>query len=312
MVRTIKKIVDVVRRHPMKIRLALVGILFGILFFNVHPREIVEAFSQAQHIYLVYALVLLIPNLGIQFLKWHFLIRGLNPKPSLRTAVLSVIGGFFLGASTPGRTGELARGMLIPGHSKIKVASLTMLDKGFNLITVYMAGLISLSLVLPGLLAFVPLIAGFIFCIVLANIHRTRPPLERFFHRFTKSERVDNLLAAFDTLTIDTVGVMIVYSIVFYLVYTFQYLILIRCFTDISIITAFKTIPLVFVINATLPIAIGDLGVKEMAAVHILGAVGITGGEAFSATIIQNVMTFLIPSIAGGIIFTLYRPKHHE
>jgi len=310
--KTVKKIIYFIRRHPMKIRLALVCVLFSILFFNVHPLEILEAFSQARPIYLVYALVLLVPNLGIQFLKWHYLIRGLKPKPSFKISVLSVVGGFFLGASTPGRTGELARGLLIPGHSKIKVASLTMVDKGFNLIMVYMAGLVALSLLLPGLLALIPVAACCVFSMVLANIHRTKPPLERLFHRFTKSERVDNLLAAFDTLSSDTVTVMIAYSIVFYLVYTFQYFILIRCFTDISLATAIKTIPLVFVINTSLPIAIGDFGVKEMAAVHILGAVGITGGQAFSATLIQNVMVFLLPSFAGGIVFTLYRPSHRQ
>jgi len=312
MVNIVKSIFAFIRRHPVKIRILIACILFTILMYNVHPGEISTAFRQARPLYLMYALILLIPNLMLQFLKWHFLLKDFNPRQPFKTAVTSVLGGFFLGASTPGRTGELARGLLIPGHSKIKVASLTIVDKGFNQIMTYLFGLASLGYVLPWPFSVIPLIAGVVFLTVLVNIHRTRQPLERLFHRFTKSEQVDNILAAFDALSVNTVLGMLAYSIPFYMVYTFQYCCLIRCFTNISIISAMKTIPLIFMINTMFPVAIGDFGVKELAAVHVLGAVGITGGAAFSATLIQNVISFLVPSIAGGIVFTFYRPWKHQ
>ena len=263
MVNRVKDIITFIRRHPVKVRIVMVCILFTILIYNVRPGEILAAFRQARPLYLMYALILLIPNLMLQFLKWHYLLKDFNPRPPFTTTVKSVLGGFFLGASTPGRTGELARGLLIPGHSKIKVASLTIVDKGFNQIITYSFGLLSLGYVLPWPFLLVPIIVGVFFIAILINIHRTRSPLERFFHRFTKSERVDNILAAFDALSVKKVMGMLAYSIPFYGVYTFQYCCLIRCFTDISIIFAMKTIPLIFMINTMFPIAIGDFGVKE-------------------------------------------------
>ncbi len=312
MVNLLKNIFAFVKRHPVKIRIFMVCVLFTILIYNVRPGEIFAAFRQARPLYLMYALLLLVPNLLLQFLKWNFLLKDFNPRPPFITAVTSVLGGFFLGASTPGRTGELARGLFIPGHSKIKVASLTVVDKGFNQIMTYLFGLASLSYVLPWPFSAIPIIAGMVIVTILINIHRTRPLLENFFHRYTKSERVDNILAAFDALSAGKVMGMLTYSIPFYAVYTFQYCCLIHCFSDISIFSAMKTIPLIFMINTMFPIAIGDFGVKEMAAVHVLGAIGISGGAAFSATLIQNVISFLVPSVAGGIVFTFYRPRQPQ
>ncbi|HDY89120.1 MAG TPA: flippase-like domain-containing protein [bacterium] len=307
---------NLVKKHPMKIRIAIVIILFTILIYNVSISEIGAAFKQARPWYLFYAIILMIPNLLMQFFKWHFLlVKNLNPRPSFKTAVISVLGGFFLGASTPGRTGELARGFLIPGHSKIKTASLTIVDKGFNQLITYLFGLTALSFVIPWPFSLIPVAVGILIITILLNIHRTRPFIEKLvkkFHRFTKSEvseKIDNALAAFDALSAGTVLGMLAYSIPFYFIYTFQFYCIIRCYTNLSLILAMKTIPLIYFINIMLPIAIGNFGVKEMASVHVLGPFGIDGGPAFSSSLTQNVITFLVPSIIGGIVFTFYRPR---
>ena len=60
------------------------------------------------------------------------------------------------------------------------------------------------------------------------------------------------------------------------------------------------------------PIAIGDLGIKEFFAVHVLGAFGIAGGPAFSASLTQNVLAFLIPSFIGGIVFAFSHPRRSQ
>lgn len=304
-----KRSFAVIRRYPLIWRLLVLALLFTVLLYNVRPHEIIEAIRHARPYYLCIALLLLIPNLALQVIKWDVILGTSDPKPSLVNTIRSLFAGFFLGAVSPARTGELARGLVLPGHSKLKIASLTVLDKGFNHATTYTAAFIALMLALPMPLKLVPMAAQIALIVAACNITRLRPALERFFHRFSQQTTVDNALAAFDALSRRTVLTMIGLSIAFFVTFTVQFYFIILCFTDLDWLTAVKTIPLIYAINLVMPITIGDLGVKEMASVKLLGPFGIPGGAAFSASITQNVMTFIIPSLAGGIILALAHPR---
>lgn len=309
MINIARKIYSFLHKHPIKTRLGVVVILFSILIYNIHPAEILTAIKDARPLFLLYAAVLMIPNLLLQIFKWQFVMRDLKPKVSFKTVAVSLFGGFFLGVSTPGRTGELARGILIPDHSTVKIASLSIVDKGFSQLMVYLSGLTALCFIIPWPFKFIPFLVQVVIVVVVFNIHRLEPKLEKFLHRFTNSERVDHALAAFDTLSTRTVLGLFCFTIPFYLTFTFQYYLLIRCFTDLSLIDGLKSVPLIFFFNTMLPIAIGDFGVKEFFAVHILTYVGISGGPAFSATVTHNVLTFIVPGFIGGIVFMLAHPR---
>ncbi|MCD6307745.1 MAG: flippase-like domain-containing protein [Candidatus Latescibacteria bacterium] len=304
-----KRIYRQIRRHATLVRIAVVFLLFALLLKNIHPRLIARAFMQADPFYLGIAVLFLVPNIFLQVLKWHFILGTGGAKARLRDAAVSLVGGFFLGAASPGRTGELARGVFIPGQSGVKIASLTIVDKGFNQAMVVIVALFSLMLLMPWPLAVVPILLEAVVLIVLFNIHRLEPHLERLLHRFTYSERVDNALAAFDTLSTRSVTVMLFYSVAFYSVYVIQFYFFILAFSDLSVFVALKTLPVVYLIQLALPITIGDFGVKEMATVKLLSPFGISGEFAFGATLTNNVLTFLIPSIAGGVIITFFHPK---
>lgn len=292
-------------KHPGKIRVGLVVVLFAILFSSIHPAEILQAYRDADPSYLFIALLLLVPNLLLQHLKWSFILRVLEPKPSAYQVLKSLFGGFFLAASTPGRTGEMARGIFFPDHSTVRIASLTVVDKGFSQLMVYLFGLVALSLNLPMPYTIIPYLVIVVILFVVFNVHRLRPTLERLLHKVTHSEMVDNALAAFDALSFGTVLGMMLYSIVFYLTFTTQFFFILNCFTDVPVDIGIRAIPLIFLINSALPISIGDFGMKDFAAVQVLGQFGVPGAAVFSSTLTQNVMTFLVPSLLGGIMFSV-------
>lgn len=299
------------RRYPLAWRLAVLMVLFGILFSSIRPADIAGAFREARPRYLVIVLLFLVPNLFLQVYKWYFLLGTVSPRPSFRQVSASLFGGFFLGAVSPARTGELARGLFIPGHSPVKLASLTALDKGFNHVTTYTASFIALFIALPWPLKLFPLTAQIVLAVLFMRFHRFRPVLERFFSRFSGEKTVGHLLAAFDALSPRTVAGMTALSVLFFLVYTTQFYFIILCFTDLPWTAAVKTIPLIYAINLVMPVTIGDLGVKEMASVQLLGPFGIPGAAAFSASITQNVLTFIVPSLAGGVILFTRRHAPH-
>lgn len=297
------------RRHSTVIRLIVVAVLFTVLFYTVRPGMIISAYRRADMRYLTIAIAFMAPNILLQIFKWHFILRVINPRPSLRRAALSVLGGFFLGAGSPGRTGEFARGVYFRGISFVRLASLTIVDKGFNQMLVVIVGFIALSFIIPWPFSLIPLALDAALLYLLVRLHRLRPVIERILHRFTHSGMVDNALAAFDVLSTKTVIGMVIYSLAFYAVYAGQFYITVLAFTDLPAVVALKTIPVVYLVNFLLPVSIGDFGVKEAAAVHLLGPFGIQSGPVFAATLLNNVLTFFIPSIVGGILTLLYRPE---
>ncbi|MFC1692203.1 lysylphosphatidylglycerol synthase transmembrane domain-containing protein [Candidatus Latescibacterota bacterium] len=293
----------------MSVRFVVVAVLFSILLRTVQPSEIIEAFRQADPLYFGLAVFLMIPNLLLQMIKWNYLLGKLTNKPSFSRVAVSVLGGYFLGAISPARSGEMARGILIPGQSTLKIASLTIADKGMNQIMVIVAGLFTLVVILPMPLSLLPLIGVVTLIGALFNIHRLRPVIERFLHKYIHTKKVDNILAAFDALSTETVIVMTGLTFLLYLVFVFQFYVVIVSFVDLPVSTAVRTLPVIYLINYVLPVSFGDFGVKEMATVHLLQPFGIAGGESFSASITHNVLTFLAPSIIGGIICAIFFPR---
>jgi len=295
------------------VRLIVVFALFSILVYSVKPGDIFEAFLHARPLYLALAILLVIPNMFLQVFRWNFILCTVCPKPSLASVIRSLFGGFFLGAVSPARAGEFARGFLVPGHSRMKIASLTVLEKGLNQSMIYFFGLISLVFLLPSFFKVIPILAECMVLIILFNISRLKPHIEKLVLRFTVENTVKNSLAAFDALTVGKTGIMLFISMIFYIIYSIQFYCLFLCFTDLSFQVACKTIPVIYLVNVLLPISIGDLGVKEMASIKLLAPFGIAAGASFSASLTQNVLTFLIPSFIGGIIIaTGYLKPHQE
>ena len=65
-----------------------------------------------------------------------------------------------------------------------------------------------------------------------------------------------------------------------------QYSLLANAFESISIIDTFQAISSTLLIKSMLPISLGDLGIRESAAVFFLGKVGAKSATAFNASIL--------------------------
>lgn len=305
---SIRLIVAALRRHTVVIRLLVAVGLLAVLVNRINAAGIVSAFGSARPGYLAAAVLFLVPNFALQLLKWRYLLRSAGVPADLGGIAASVFGGYFLGAATPARTGEFGRGVFLPGRPLATAAALTVIDKGYNQVVVVSAGLFALAFYLPdpwslfaGISSVVPLVA------VMA-VHTIEPLIRRLAHRLTASDRPDFVLAVLDTISRKTIAGMLLYSLVFFVVYAFQFHLFLCAFTDVSAGVSLRTIPLVYIVDLALPISVGAFGVKEAAAVAILGRAGIPAAPVFAATLVQNAVTFLAPALAGGLITLLYRP----
>ena len=306
------KTIHLLKRHITFFRFIIVLVLFVVLLQKIHPGEIFNAVIHAKPRYLIIAALLLIPKTVLQIIRWKYLLNNLDPKPSIRDGILSLFGGFFLAAVSPACTGELIRGLWIPDHSGLKIASLTLVDKGFNHFLILIGGIVTLFWVKTGTLRYAILGAGVTLLLFVYTLCRAQSYWEKILGRFFNKETVENALTAYSALSRGKCWGMFLYTMLLYVVYVSQFYIIILAFADVSVQTAFKTLPLIFFIDLVLPLSFGGFGIKEMASVTILGTHGIDGGPVFSAAFAQNFLTYLLPGLIGGIMISVVRflPNH--
>ena len=301
------RILPFIQHHARILRIIILAVLLTILLSSVKLTEITTAFTQIRSHYLLFALIIAAVKILLQLARWHFLLGALDPKPSLWNAVVSLFGGFFLGAVTPSRMGELARGLWIDGYSQVSVLSLTVIEKGFNQAVIVFFGLLSLGFVLPWPVGLIPVAGELLLAVGLFSVYRIRPFWKRILSKFFSAETVENTLAAFTAISPDRLVVMLCLTLAVYCSIILQFYVVLRGFYHVPLEIALRVLPLIFFVDILLPFSFGDFGVKETASVTLLGYYGIGGGIALSASFTNNVLSLLLPALIGGIIVVMNR-----
>lgn len=296
-------------RNAVILRIAVALGLFTLLLRRIEGTQIIRAFADADPAALILACILMVPNLAIQVLKWRYLLRAAGIHATIASATTSVLGGMFLGAATPARTGELGRGIFMNGRPVLPVAALTAVDKGYNQVVVLSVGIAGCAAWFGPPWSMVLAVAAVFPAAALLAVHRLEPLIRRLVHRFTRTDTPDRILAVVDTLSQRTIAVMFLFGVVFYAVYAAQFFLFLRAFTGIDMATAARTIPVVYLVDLLLPVSVGAFGVKETAAVELLGRAGLEAAPVFAATVLQNAITFLVPALAGGVLTMIGRPR---
>ena len=86
------------------------------------------------------------------------------------------------------------------------------------------------------------------------------------------------------------------------LTYILQFSLLVNAFSSIAITKAFLAVGTTMMVKSMLPIAIGDLGVRESAAVYFFNMLHVPGAAAFNASLLLFFINLLTPSILGLIL----------
>ncbi len=256
--------------------------------------------------------LLLLVNMGLQWLRWHILVRagklGLAPFQSLRI----LLAGLPLGLITPGRIGELGRGAVVAGeHDSVSVAGLTLLEHAYGLVgALTIAGI---GIVISGYatyLSFAILLIFYAFVIYLAlhpsklvdwtkKISPVLPgPLgartSELSSRFAQGWRLTGRKVAFTAMTISVVQVLVVVA-----QFTVCYM---ATAAHPSIVQVAGAWSVVIGAKYFLPITIGDVGVREGLAVAVFTNLGFPAPEALIASLTIYLVNVIFPSSIGAVI----------
>jgi len=298
------------RRLVFALKLIITALVMMMLIKNLKVENIVDAFKQANSIYIVFAFVLVLPNIYIQYYKWNFLLKLVKPEVTRQESLSSLLAGFTFGFITPGRVGEFGRAFFIKDCSWVKLLGLSFIDKFFSLSIVIFAGAIGLLVLLHEQLHFFVLLPLSIFTIsalLLLRYLLFHPDVFRsFLYRLNIilpfREKIKLLMSSFENFHRKQAIYLFLFSIFFYMIFLTQYFFATLAFESASMIDIFEAVSSTLLVKSMLPISIGDLGVRESAAVFFFGKIGMKATSAFNASILIFTINILIPSILGLVI----------
>ena len=265
-----------------------VGLLAAVIGLTTSPRELLRTVAGLDLRFAGAALALLPVGLSLQWWKWRVLLRTAAPEVSSAAALRSLLAGFGLGLLTPGRLGELGRGLVLPGR-RMAATQLALVDRLLSAGVTLLTGAMAAAAVIPGVRGAWILGAGAAVAGIAGGgwllLRRMRP----------RRLEVVRALPARDWAAGITGSVMS--NLVFFL--QFHLLLLAAGPLPSSVIWS---VPAVFALKTLLPISFLDLGVRESAAVAVLGLAGVQPAVAVQASLLLCAVNVVVPGLAGLIV----------
>ncbi|HNW59539.1 MAG TPA: lysylphosphatidylglycerol synthase transmembrane domain-containing protein [bacterium] len=291
-------------------KVAIAIIVVAMLVRRIHAAELKSAMLQARILWILPAVLLLGLNLFFQYRRWALLVRRLQPQTPARQIFSSLLSGITLGFITPGRVGEFGRAFLIAGNDWPRLLGLTLLDKCYAFLTLLFFGLIGMLPILKReteLLVWLPLILialSFFAVLFLLLLH---PPflagiLKKFRKHWENRNKLARIISSLEhvpPLLAIRISLLALSQVLTYLL---QFYLLIRAFSPLPLIRGLQALMATLWVKTMLPISIGDLGVRESAAIYFLGELGIPAAAAFDGSLLLFLINVLLPALTGLVL----------
>ncbi len=272
--------------------LVAVALLYGIGRWIASPTELLDAAMSAQPRWLLLAAALSPVGLLLQWWKWRRLLRDSMPQVGEGDILRSLFAGFGLGLLTPGRLGELGRGAGL-SKDRRRATALAGADRLLSGGITLLIGLLCASYTAPSLALWCVGVIGASGTLLWYARGWGRP--ERLILWYQRSALAD--------VTGPAWAGNVIAALLFNLLFFAQMFCLLRAAGPLSV-DAVVAIPTMFALKTMLPISLMDLGVREGAAVAVLGVAGVTATIAIQASLMLFALNVLAPGLAGlGFLF---------
>lgn len=302
-------------RNPVVIfilKLVVTIALLIALFFYINVQEIILSLSQANIALLAVGFVLVLANNGIHFLRWRYLLRLIADDISNADVISSLLVGFTAGFFTPGQIGEVVgRIASHPDLKKSHIVGLTIIDKLYILSATVITGVGALIFFLS---AFYSSVWSSAYSVVIILLLCSMTMLFLFPERsrsiltlLPERVRVHKLYSVMDIIENRFKNkdgrIILMLSTLLYVIIAIQFYVFLNAFESVTLFdSAIGSLSVYFIKAVILPISIGDLGVRESAAVFFFSKFGVSAASAFNASICMFLSNIVVPSAVGALL----------
>ncbi len=290
----------------------------GLVIFVVSTiklSEVITALENANYFLILVALVMLIPNVFLQYWKWNLTCKSILNSGGREKVLYSLLQGFAAGAFTPLRLGEyFGRAFSFRDKTLLQVTIATLIDKFFALsIVAFIGSLASILFIyfyydVTFYITLTLFIIVFSLFYILILVVISPEFWNNFlFNKIRESKKLNNIFRKMGFLkNLDRNYSLKMFSIsfLFYVCFIMQFVILVFAFTNQIHFTDYvwAACLVMFVKTFFPPISLSELGIREGASVFFLGQMGVDSGSAFNAAFFLFLINILIPALAGSIL----------
>ena len=239
-------------------------------------------------------------GLFVQAEKWRVLLVHLIPKATRKEALVSLLAGMGLGLFTPGRVGELGRGLLF-SSKRGKIALLTAADRGISMAITVLFGSLSFALLE---MHYLSLACFSLFLVGIGTILFVRNGNTM---RFRLLEKV---VAVFPLVPQRAWLVSILWAVLFNCIFFVQFSLLLSG-NEEEALGASVLAPAIFAVKSLMPISFFDVGIREGAAVWLFTKRGLNPLPAFNAALGMFVLNVAVPGAVGWYFVARASLKKH-
>ncbi len=298
------------------LRFAVAFAIILYLLSKINLSDVKSSILSANHVYLIFALVLdfVVWLIASYRLKFFSARQGLNITTfqAFEINLSTVFYGLFLpGGNLTG--GAIKFYKLSGKDNKLSEALVALaLDRVFATIALCAVGLLFWVMSFPKdsyllVLVMVSILAGLAalcFLIFFDRDHRAIGKLLELANRVYESPRLNKSIKNLSTLgkvPFSSVAIMVIVSVISQLIsLIIYYLILLSIDANVPFV-ALGWIRSVVVLVTMIPISISGLGLRESSFILLLGAFGVNNNDAFAYSIIVFAIINVIPGMVGGL-----------
>ena len=292
------------------LKLGIALAVMCVLIKKVDIQHITSAFrSPREPLYIILAVFLLIPNLWIQWYRWHYLLRLLQKDVRISESASSLFGGMVIGFATPGRVGELGRSLFLRQIDKLGALGLVFIDKLYSLMVICIGGIWGLFSYFATIsdraafvmwpLLFVALVLTILGIALLLHPEWVRTLLYQFTLLLPYRDKMKRLMDCMDRFRGNHARFFLLLSFSLYGIFIGQFILFAFAFQNMSLMTALTATINTLFVKTLLPISFADLGIRETAAVFFFLQYGAQEVTAFNSSILLFTVNVLLPSLFG-------------
>jgi uncharacterized membrane protein YbhN (UPF0104 family) len=297
--------------------------IIALIFNKIQFTEIRAEFKDVNWLPLLLGVLMTVPNIFIQFYKWRYLVHLLDRNISNSQIITSLMCGFSVGLVTPGRLGEIGKGVFIRSQSRSQLTGMAILDKILSLWALAVLGVAALFYLIEFKFSFSPYVTviflilsvifvAFIMVLVFqpSYLRKMIDWSKKLAARAPYREKIFSLISASDNFKKHHFMPSFYFSLIFQGIILFQLFLFVNAFSGMAWEDAMAAGASAMFVKSLLPVAVMDLGIREGAVIFFFGKYGIPSSAAFNASIMLFLSNVLVPGIAGLFFFTKYHFFH--